>query len=95
MALKRHEVREDRQKNKKAFLFATSGASNGLIQLGVFNFFKKFEKELQAKSFKVLNKFDCRGWDTYVMKDWGGLNKGRPNSKDLEKAEVFAKRLIK
>lgn len=82
-------------KGKKAFLFATSGAINGILQPPDFDFFKAVEKKLLKKGFLIVGKFDCLGWDSYVLKSLGGINKGRPNKKDLAKAREFAKSLTK
>lgn len=39
--------------------------------------------------------FACKGWNAYgSFKLIGGINKGRPNDKDLENAREFAKRLM-
>lgn len=79
-------------KNKKAFIFSTSGLRQG----GLLNFNKPLRKKLLGKGFDIIGEFSCLGWDTIsLLKLIGGMNKGRPNKKDLKKAEDFAKSLLK
>jgi len=75
---------------KKAFIFLTSGAPNGII------FHKKLRKELIKKGFEIVDEFNCPGLDTFgLFKLFGGINKGRPNDTDIQKAREFAKNFIK
>lgn len=77
------------QKGKKAFIFSTSGTR----KLWFFHEFDKpLKKKLLEKGFSFIGEFNCRGWDTYPfwVKPFGGINKGRPNEKDLENAKSFA-----
>jgi flavodoxin len=78
-------------RNKKTFIFSTSG----LRKIPFFHDFDKPLKErLQRKGFDIIGEFSCRGLDTYrATKLVGGINKGRPNAKDLKQAEDFAKSL--
>ena len=48
-------------------------------------------KELAGeRGCAVLGTFGCKGYDTFgPFKLVGGLAKGRPNEKDLEKARAF------
>jgi len=76
---------------KSAFLFSTSGVFTR----------RKLAKDhaalraiLTAKGYTIADEFGCQGWDTYLfLKYIGGLNKGRPNAKDLESARAFATNL--
>jgi flavodoxin len=75
---------------KKAFVFSTSGLG------GIFNrmLSSGLADQLGKKGFVVLGDFTCPGWDTFGVFSWfGGLGKGRPDEKDLLKAEEFAKKL--
>ena len=75
---------------KKAFVFSTSGAPNGVI------FHKKLKKELMKKGFEIIGEFNCPGFDTFgPFKIFGGINKGRPNESDIQKAKEFAKKILK
>jgi len=78
-------------RNKKAFIFSTSGLRK--IRF-IHNFDKPLEERLQQKGFDIIGEFSCRGLDTYrATKLVGGINKGRPNAKDLQQAEDFARSL--
>ena len=78
-------------RNKKAFIFSTSGLRK--IQF-IHNFDKPLKEKLQRKDFDIIGEFSCRGLDTYrATKLVGGVNKGRPDTEDLKQAEDFAKSL--
>ncbi len=75
--------------NKKAFLFSTSGMRKNFI---LNRSHRHFKNKLKEKGFKILGEYDCRGYDTYsLLKLIGGINRGRPNKKDLKGAKKFAK----
>jgi flavodoxin len=78
-------------KDKKVFIFSTSG----LRKIRFFHDFDKpLEERLQRKGCDIIDKFSCRGLDTYrATKLVGGINKGRPNVQDLKRAEDFARGL--
>ncbi len=72
---------------KEAFVFSTSG-------YGTTKPNEKLIKELEAKGFKVIGNFACKGLDTAgINKLYGGAAKGRPNEEDLQAARVFARNL--
>jgi flavodoxin len=76
----------------RAFTFFTSGT--GTIPLMKYD--KWVRDQLEAKGFEVLDSFSCRGLDTVGPFGFiGGINKGRPDGRDLDLAAVFAKRLRK
>ena len=82
--------------NKKVFVFSTRGIGP------VWFYHRPLKKKLLEKGFDVVGEFSCRGFDTYLfdkyisfLKFTGGLNKGRPNKKDLEYARNFAINLKK
>jgi flavodoxin len=75
-------------RNKKAFIFSTSGLRKIWF---IHNFDKPLKERLQRKGFDIIGEFSCRGLDTYrATKLVGGINKGRPDAKDLKQAEDFA-----
>ena len=77
---------------KKAFIFSTSGVSGKII----LDLHKILRKKLKSKGFKIIGEFNCLGWDTFsFLKIFGGINKSRPNAKDLEAARSFSKSLKK
>jgi flavodoxin len=78
-------------RNKKAFIFSTSGLRKIPF---VHNFDKPLREKLQRKGFDIIGEFSCRGLDTYrATKLVGGINRGRPNAQDLKQAEDFARSL--
>ena len=78
-------------RNKKAFIFSTSGLRK--IPL-VHDFDKPLRERLQRKGFDVIGEFSCRGFDTSrAAMILGGINRGRPNARDLQQAGDFAGRL--
>lgn len=70
---------------KPVFIFSTSGTKGGI----------KYHKELRNKLLKkncyIIGEFNCLGWDSVgPLILVGGINKKRPNKKDLEDAKRFA-----
>jgi flavodoxin len=77
--------------NKKAFIFSTSGLRKIWL---VHDFSKALEQKLRRKGFDIVGEFSCRGFDTYrATRLVGGINRGRPNARDLQEAEDFARGL--
>ena len=75
------------QNDKKAFIFSTS-----MIRMSLMH--KTLRDMLTKKGFDIIGEFHCKGFtDESVLKHlFGGINKGRPNKKDLEKAKIFARK---
>lgn len=70
--------------NAYSFVFSTSGGADfeknnkALIQL------------LEKKNKNVLGTFSCKGLDKFfILRLFGGTNKGRPNEQDLADAQRF------
>jgi flavodoxin len=77
-------------KNKKVFIFSTSG----ITKIKVLIRHGPLKTILQSKGFEVIGEFNCAGFDTVgPLRIIGGINKGRPNDEDLKEAEAFAKNL--
>jgi len=75
--------------NKKAFIFSTSGLRRIWL---VHDFDRALEVRLRRKGFHIIGEFSCRGLDTYrATRLVGGINRGRPDARDLQRAEDFAK----
>ncbi len=75
----------DRVKDKKAFVFTTSGR-------GKPN--KWLKENLSNKGFEVVGEFHSKGYDTYgLTKLLGGISKGKPDEVDLQNAGKFANSL--
>jgi flavodoxin len=80
-------VKEMPSSQSRAFVFSTSG-------FGTTDFHIKLKNELEAKGYRIVGDFACKAWDTFApFKLVGGINKGRPDEKDLESAREFAKGL--
>ena len=77
-------------KNKKAFIFSTSGVTK--IKFLVRH--RPLKSILESKGFEVIGEFNCAGFDTMgPLRFIGGIKKGRPNIEDFKQAEAFAKKL--
>jgi len=72
---------------KRAFVFSTSGD-------GKIKHHAALKEKLVSHGFTIVDEFCCKGWDTFgPLKLFGGINKGRPDEKDLAAARVFAQGL--
>ncbi len=82
---------------KKAFIFSTYGAPAAFVgREFVENNHSQLREKLKEKGYLVSGEFGCAGWNTNsFLKYFGGLNKGRPNTEDLRRAEEFAEHLKK
>lgn len=71
--------------NKKAFVFSTN-------TFGLKMLHEEFIKKLKEKGFIVVDEFSCPGFMDYSFTKYffGGINKKRPNEKDLSLATKFA-----
>lgn len=73
--------------SKRFFIFSTSGMKQNIFN----NFNKPLEEKIISKKGKIISVFNCLGHDSWgPMKYIGGLNKGRPNEKDIEEVKSFA-----
>ncbi len=85
--------------DKKAFIFSTNGApaslfSESMSRDQMAKNHRLIKEKLQAKGYAIVGEFSCPGFNTNIfLKHLGGLNKGRPNEEDLERAEAFARGL--
>jgi flavodoxin len=78
--------------NGKAFIFSTS-AIMGKDKIAQDH--SLLREKLQAKGYIIVDEFACKGFNTNsFMRYLGGMNKGRPNEKDLKDAEDFARKLM-
>lgn len=85
-------------KNKKAFIFSTSGIrkDSKVFSFVTSKYHDALRTKLESKGYNVLDEFNCLGLDTNsVLKYIGGLNKGRPNLDDLKNAKEFVLNLKK
>ena len=78
--------------DRKAFIFSTS-AIMGKDKVAEDH--SLLRESLRSKGYIIVDEFACKGFNTNsFMRYLGGMNKGRPNEEDLEKAEEFAKNLL-
>jgi flavodoxin len=78
------------RQDRMAFIFSTSGFGEGFMD----KHHKNLRDKLQSKGFKIVGEFSCKAYDDYgPLKLIGGINKGKPDEKDFEKAREFAKEL--
>ena len=76
----------------RAFTFFTSGAR----EIPLLDYTLPIRKPLAGKGFELLDSFSCRGFDTVGPFGFiGGINRGRPDDRDLDRAAAFAERLRK
>jgi flavodoxin len=79
--------------DKKAFIFSTSAIMG---KDKVREDHSQLREKLESKGYFIVDEFACKGFNTNsFMKHFGGMNKGRPNEKDLKSAEMFAVNLRK
>ena len=85
----------------KAFIFSTCGIPGAFAHGEQFRKLvetnhRTLRKKLTDKGFTIVDEFSCVGFNTNsFLKLFGGLNKGRPNASDLERAADFAVNLLK
>lgn len=76
------------QNNKKAFIFST----RGLFPVSICH--KILKRQLLRKKFNVIDEFSCKGFDDYgPFKLIDGINKNKPDKKDLDDTRKFAIKL--
>jgi flavodoxin len=73
-----------------AFTFFTSGGP----EIPLVGYSQRIRRLLASKGFRVLDSFSCRGFDMVgPLRFVGGVNRGRPNDRDLDAAAAFAVRV--
>jgi flavodoxin len=71
--------------NNRAFIFSTRGGTPKWLN------HRKLKKKLMKKGCRLIGEFSCSGYDTFgLLKYIGGIQKGRPDEKDLRNARNFA-----
>lgn len=75
---------------RAAFLFSTAG----LPWLSPL-FHTRLRRRLRRRGCRVVGEFCCAGWDTVgPLALIGGLNRRRPDERDLKRAREFANSLV-
>lgn len=78
--------------NKSGFIFSTS-AMQGKAKVEKDH--SLLRQKLQSKGYTIVDEFSCKGFNTNsFLRYFGGMNKGRPDSRDFKNAEEFALSLI-
>jgi flavodoxin len=86
-------------RHRKVFLFSTCGIPAGLssperLADATRRYHAALRERLCAKGYEVVGEFGCPGFnDNRFLSVIGGLNRGRPNAEDLERARAFARQL--
>ena len=79
-------------KNKKAFIFSTSGIYGKKKMIKDHSALRDI---LISKGYSIIDEFSCAGFNTNsILKTFGGMNKGKPDVDDLKRAEDFASQLM-
>jgi len=74
--------------NKEAFLFSTAGITG---KSKASKDHTTLREKLESKGYIIIDEFQCKGFNTNsFLRLFGGMNKGRPNDRDLRNAEEFA-----
>ena len=77
--------------DKNAIIFSTSGITGEEKRAKDHS---ALREKLQSKGCRIIGEFQCRGFNTNsFLRFFGGMNKGRPNAEDLQRAEKFAQNL--
>jgi flavodoxin len=81
---------------KTAFIFSTSGISRKFaVKNSIDDPHKVISDMLIRKNWLIKGEYNCAGWNTNsFLKFFGGLNRGKPDGKDLAEAERFARELV-
>jgi flavodoxin len=74
--------------NKNAFIFSTAGITG---KSKAAKDHSALREKLQSKGYLIVDEFQCKGFNTNsFLRLFGGINKGRPNARDIKHAEEFA-----
>jgi flavodoxin len=74
--------------NKNVFIFSTAGITG---KSKVHKDHSMLRGKLESKGYTIVDEFQCKGFNTNsFLRLFGGMNKGRPNVRDLKNAEDFA-----
>lgn len=77
--------------NKNVFLFSTAGITG---KSKAFKDHATLREKLESKGYIIVDEFQCKGFNTNsFLRLFGGMNKGRPNVRDLKNAENFASKI--
>ena len=76
---------------KKAFLFSTAGMSS---MAKTRTDHSHIRDKLESRGYTIVGEYQTVGFNTNsFLKYLGGMNKGRPNTKDLQEVEALAQKM--
>ena len=76
---------------KNAFIFSTAALTGDKKR---YKDHTALREKLESKGYTIIDEFQCKGFNTNsFIRFFGGMNRGRPNKKDLKQAEEFALKL--
>ncbi|MBQ1171459.1 MAG: flavodoxin family protein [Lachnospiraceae bacterium] len=79
-------ARENLPEGKKVFFISTYGSKEG---------YSSIDKIAEAKNALIIDKYGCKGWDTFgVFALVGGIQKGHPDKNELADAVQFYRDLV-
>ncbi|MBP2046829.1 flavodoxin family protein [Methanobacterium aggregans] len=82
-----------RVNNKNVFIFSTAGMTG---KSKAYKDHSMLREKLESKGYTIVDEFQCKGFNTNsFLRLFGGMNKGRPNVKDLKNSEEFAVKMIR
>ena len=77
--------------DKNAFIFSTAALTGDKKRDEDHSILRE---KLESKGYVIVDEFQCKGFNTNsFLKHFGGMNRNRPNAKDLKNAEEFAQKL--
>ncbi len=85
-----------RTADRKAFIFSTNGmpvaiAGEEMVAENSRISHAELRRRLVLAGYRIVGEFGCAGFnDNSFLKLFGGINKGRPDAKDMERARAFA-----
>ena len=85
--------------DRKAFIFSTNGvpafgSDRWKIDGRSDDNHKAITEQLRSKGFLIVNEFSCPGFNTNsFLKTFGGVNRGRPNERDLKRVDEVTMKL--
>jgi hypothetical protein len=73
--------------NKDCYIFSTNGVTG---KKKIYNDYHALRDILEAKGYKVLREFGCRGFNTnFFLKYFGEINRSHPDAADIKNAKIF------
>lgn len=80
---------------RKVFIFSTSGVSRRFtIDHEIDDPHTVLRERLLAKSCEIVGEYNCAGFNNNsFLKLFGGMNRGKPDTRDIGQAKAFAEEL--